>query len=745
MDLRLSLGNRDAPILILLDAPSKDDIEAGQVLSGYLGNMVLKHLDPAQVQAVALLDAPAIKAPTKTVALAALEQWRADAATRTPRIVIPMGSLALWACMGDEHTSVIDWRGYFIAPMVGEIQSFVLEQGVYKSSRKPSAKHPGYSKGDPRMMKRKMLVPSVLPPTTEHVLPTITPQMVQKTGLTLLSVLRGDLKKTEAALRPGFKIEELEDFKFDRACPTTIDAKVVVDIETTWTHQIECIGVGDANQTASVGNWNTGEMSRLLTNSTTIIAHNAAFDFSHLRKQFNIDHVRLWDTMLAAYMLHPDGKKSLNWVISQYLNVRRHKHLGHEHPELYNALDVRRTQQIYTKLREGLHFTGQLKFFEEGMMPAIPTLVGMSERGLQVDVVYSHQWMSDLANEYYQLCTTPGAGIATQAARVARHFGLKNSNEESLLKLKLAGHPESEYIDRILRIRDLVKNMNTYAVRGKDVVNPSYLPGTRDTDTANSGIAYSGRPTASKPNIQNQPLVARRQFIPGTGKIFVSLDWSQIEPRITAALSGDDNLSQDIEAGLYDSIAAYLSCPRSVAKMVVLMSAYLGSPRTLKDKLMLNGIHKSYEECKQLQAKMFSRYAKWGKWRDRIIRRARADHYLTNPFGKRAPFMRPHPAKAVNFMPQSTAACILWYCLPQVEKAIAPLDATITTTVHDEILMECAPDKMNEVVVAAKEVMEQKWDIVAPGFSVPTKAKFGSNWADMLEVDSPWSVYERKQ
>jgi DNA polymerase I-like protein with 3'-5' exonuclease and polymerase domains len=127
---------------------------------------------------------------------------------------------------------------------------------------------------------------------------------------------------------------------------------------------------------------------------------------------------------------------------------------------------------------------------------------------------------------------------------------------------------------------------------------------------------------------------------------------------------------------------------------------------------------------------MFARYHKWAAWRQGIIKDAERQKWLRNPFGKWAPFLRPHASKAVNFMPQSGAACCLWYSLPLVEKAIAPFGGMLYNTVHDEITVQAPIGKESEVSQAAKMVMEYSWPQLG-GLVVPVKVKMGSNWGTM--------------
>jgi DNA polymerase I-like protein with 3'-5' exonuclease and polymerase domains len=148
------------------------------------------------------------------------------------------------------------------------------------------------------------------------------------------------------------------------------------------------------------------------------------------------------------------------------------------------------------------------------------------------------------------------------------------------------------------------------------------------------------------------------------------------------------------------------------------------------------GINLKLAECKDFQDKMFTRYHRWAEWREEIIAEARTKHALRNSFGKWAPFIMNTPAKAVNFNPQSCAACALWYSLPRVEATIAPFQGKMVTTVHDEILIQAPYDCWREAATAAKAVMETRWPQLKDT-SIPVDVKVGLNWKEMLPMDSP--------
>lgn len=110
---------------------------------------------------------------------------------------------------------------------------------------------------------------------------------------------------------------------------------------------------------------------------------------------------------------------------------------------------------------------------------------------------------------------------------------------------------------------------------------------------------------------------------------------------------------------------------------------------------------------------------------------ARSEYCLTNPFGLKRYFYSSDDAPAaVNFMPQSTAAIIMWKTLVELNERLKDVGGRILNTIHDAILCEIPEHMEAPAKAVVMEVMQQEWREIAPGFRVPVKVKVGRTWGE---------------
>jgi DNA polymerase I-like protein with 3'-5' exonuclease and polymerase domains len=607
-------------------------------------------------------------------------------------------------------------------------------------------------KGDVIVYKKAQVVrpPLSAVETLQRFIATFDPAGMRRMGFALMPVMAADLRRAGRAVRGELKMAPTH---FETS-PTIFPAggDVAVDIETVGrTMELERIGIANEVKTWTMPWSSAGQNAArsVLADAKRVIIHNVGFDEPRLRAagaQVPVE-TPIFCTMLGTYMVQPDGKKGLNYAISLFLDAERHKHLSGDMPAMYNALDTRRTFDLVAPLTAELERTGQRQWFEKWVMPAARTLIRMSERGVRVDEIALAEWRGRLVVDDAALTAqwmewAPGVN-PNAAGQVAKHFGLQSADEDALKAVLRMG--ASPAIETLLALRTTRKLMSTYtdiALSEDGCVHPSYLPGQKDDDSAaGKGIAYSGRWTARDPNLQQVPPIARRVYVAHNRETHVLLeaDWRQFELRSNAALAGDEVLVADLEAeDFFGVLAAQIGADRKVVKTGVYLSSYLGSPKTLHKKFQIEGVRITYGECVAFQKALFSRYRKWDAYRQRIIAEVDAKRELRNAFGKWAPFPggRGDAPKAVNFLPQSTNACVATIVLPQLEAALAPMDARLLTLVHDSVLVEVPRRDVSRCADVVREIMEQKFEQVAKGFRVPVSMKVGESWGQMKEVES---------
>jgi len=761
-------GDPAAPVLIVAMAPGREELQADSPLVGGSGKLLWKQLlkkaginraDCYIINTIGEWPEGIDGNPTK----AQLHKWW-DAfdeamARSTAKVALLLGGAAMWRFtgIGNYPSPIEDWRGYLVARDECGLLTRVREvQGVYKTSNSKR----GIRKGDHKLEKHKEAAAAPWPHSVLWAIPTLHPAAVLRTGYTTLPVLAADCARLGRALRGELDIKE-EPWATSpevHYAYTPDYGPAVFDIETGGINNEIITRIGATFEgrawTSPWGDRARDGIKQALGNGDSV-AFNIAFDAPRLE----LNGVKVpepwWDVMLAAAVLKPDLKKSLNYVASLYLDTQRWKHKSEEDPEQYNAKDVIKTKHLYPVLKEELKRTGQLDLFERRMMPTVPTLVRMTQRGIPVDRAVKQRWVEHLTVEQYQALDQweqLAPGIKTAGKNLLRFlysdlglpiqynkYGGETSELAGLRKLLMSeqlSDRQHNTIEALLKLRTIQKDLRTYAeidIAGDGCVHPGYLPAGKDTDSFGKGIAGTGRITASNLNIQNQPQTARLMYISRRrDMVLLEADFSQIEARIIAHLSGDDVLKTAIEEGLHESNQRALGVDKTRAKNGFYGWAYGAGKRTLSKTFISKGYNISEKECGALLAGFDSRFARVAAWRRRVAAEVSNCYYLTNAFGRRRYFMgggRDVP-KGLDFHPQSCAADIMWSVLRPLEDALRGFDAAILATIHDSILAEVRRDLVPEVAEVMNHIMEQPWNEL-DGLVIPIELKQGENWGSM--------------
>ena len=304
----------------------------------------------------------------------------------------------------------------------------------------------------------------------------------------------------------------------------------------------------------------------------------------------------------------------------------------------------------------------------------------------------------------------------------------------------------------ILEYRGVAKLQSTYVDALPKLVNPR--TGRLHTSFSQT-IAATGRLSSEKPNLQNIPVRSedgrriRRAFVPSEGRCFLAADYSQIELRIMAHLSGDTQLldafreGQDIHTRTASELftvapSAVSSEMRVVAKTINFGVLYgMSAFRLARDLKMSN------REAKAFIDRYFHRYPGVRDWKDMTLQAARIHGYVETLLGRRRPLpdlgSSNHSARtaaermAVNTPVQGSAADVVKLAMLACERDLvaAGLDAEVLLQVHDELIFELPPaqlDATREVVIQA---MEGAAELTVP---LTVELGWGNNWAEVDEV-----------
>lgn len=758
-------GDPRASLLIIAMAPGREELAHDKPLIGPSGDQLWKQL--SKKAGVSRADCYIVNTigewpegidgnPTKVQFDKYWDLFDEAVGGSSARIALLLGKAALERFAGLSG-GIEAWRGYLVAPNEAQTLSrTITREAVYKTSNSKR----GIKKGDPKIEKVKAIVSAPWPSTVEWAIPTLHPAAILRSGFTLLPAFAADIARVGRSLRGELLIKPPV---WTDGLPMSIEVRhkgpTVADIETGGINNgiITRIGAtnGDEVWTSLWDNRSRDRLRDVLREGSVSVAFNIGFDAPRLADHGAPLPEPWWDVMLAAATVKPELKKSLNYVSSLYQDKQRHKHLSESNPAFYNAMDVSDTKDLYYILKAELERTGMLDLFERRMMPTVPTLVDMTKRGIAVDIPARDAWIKELLAQRdvtYARWEQLAPGQKTAGSRLLNYLygelGLapqhhKHGGETSdvsgmrkLLMLPTLSGKQRSTIETLLELRGIEKDLRTYAeveLDGDGRIHPGFLPAGKDTDSFGRGIAGTGRITSSGPNIQNQHQVARRMYRPShLGLALLEGDWSQIEARIIAQLSGDEELKGAIREGLHTSNMRAFGVDKTRAKNGFYGWAYGAGKRTLHNTFIGKGFNVPEHECEALLRGFDRRFERAAAWRRRIADEVSTRYHLTNPFGRRRYFLggsRDVPA-GLDFQPQSSAADVMWTVLRPLADSLRGLDAHLLATVHDSVLIECPRERVSDAARVMREIMEQPWPELG-GLSVPVEFKIGENWGSM--------------
>ncbi len=511
------------------------------------------------------------------------------------------------------------------------------------------------------------------------------------------------------------------------------------------------------------------------------VGQNLKYDL-HILKNYDLD-VRgsLFDTMLAHFILKPEQKHNLNVLAEQYLDysmVKIESLIGKKGiqqssfrsvaPEVaceYAGEDADITWQLAEIFRKEIKEQGFSKLSEQIEMPLIPVLMKMEHHGITLDVAALNHFaiklredilktegeIFSLAGMEFNISSPKQLGevlfdrlkiVENPKKTKTRQYA---TGEEILIQLK-EKHP---VVGKMLEYRSLKKLLNTYVAalpllvkRGTGKIHTSF----------NQALVTTGRLSSVNPNLQNIPIreergrEIRRAFIPEKpDNIFFSADYSQIELRLMAHLSGDEQMiaafvnNEDIHtataAKIYKLDLADVSKDmRSRAKTANFGIIYGISAFGLSQRM-----HISRTEARELIDGYFVSYPKVREFMDASIRMARENGYVETMFGRkrllpdilsRNAVVRGNAERnAINSPIQGSAADIIKIAMIRIQEAFEKeqLKSALMLQVHDELNFDVYPDELERVKEITKKEMEH-----ATSLSVPLIVEMGegANWLE---------------
>ena len=469
------------------------------------------------------------------------------------------------------------------------------------------------------------------------------------------------------------------------------------------------------------------------------------------------DSGRSFDVIVAAYLLNP-LKSDYNYedVAREQLGLLIDEKLDDTAKSCYEAYTAYAAAPL---LEKKLEETGMYRLFREVEMPLVFTLYNMEQAGVQVEaeelktygdqlgtrIVELEKEIYDLAGEEFNINSPKQLGVILFEKLGMPHAKKTKTGYSTAADVldKLA--PDYPIVAKILEYRQLTKLKSTYA----DGLAVFIGTDGRIHGKFNQTVTATGRLSSTEPNLQNIPVrmelgrLIRKVFVPKEGCVFVDADYSQIELRILAHCSGDEQLIQAYREArdihrmtasqvFHTPFDEVTDLQRRNAKAVNFGIVYGISSFGLSQDLSI-----TRKEAAQYIEHYFETYPGIKKFLDDSVAHAKENGYAVTLFGRR----RPVPElKSSNFMQRSfgervamnapiqgTAADIIKIAMIGVDEELRKrnMKSRLILQVHDELLIEADENEVEEVKEILKDKMEHAADL-----SVPLIADMhtGKNW-----------------
>jgi len=491
----------------------------------------------------------------------------------------------------------------------------------------------------------------------------------------------------------------------------------------------------------------------------------------------------LFDTMIAHFLIQPDMRHNMDALAETYLNYapvsietligkreRGKEQLSMRDVPLdqvadYAAEDADVTLQLKTAFAPMLKSSGVDKLFHDVEIPLVPVLADMETEGIRLDgdtlkdlsrsltrdIVATEKRIQKMAGTEFNVSSPRQVGevlfdrLKIMDKPVKTRTGQYSTAEDVLSKIENK-HP---IIQQILDYRELVKLKNTYV----DVLPGMVNPRTGRIHTSfNQVVAVTGRLSSDNPNLQNIPIRTergreiRKAFVPRSAKyVLLSADYSQIELRIIAALSGDKgmidafNSGEDIHATtaakVYGVKAKEVTPEmRRNAKMVNFGIIYGISAFGLADRLNI-----SRTEAREIIDNYFRQYPRIKEYMDDSIEKARKKGYVETLLGRRRYLRDINSANAtvrgfaernaINAPIQGSAADMIKIAMINIHGDLAKkkLKSKMLLQVHDELVFDVLKEEADEVGALVEKRMKTALPLGVP---VEVGMGTGKNWLE---------------
>lgn len=490
-----------------------------------------------------------------------------------------------------------------------------------------------------------------------------------------------------------------------------------------------------------------------------------------------------FDTLIGSYLLNPGSRAHLleDQIFTEFgqetksleVLLKEFKAFDKIPQELIIEFGCRRADyigQLSPKLAAGLKENKLDHLYKDIELPLIPVLAGMEEVGVKIDAKFLNK-MSVKVGDRLETISKQIYKLAGEEFNISSPLQLKRILFEKLqipttkIKKTKTGlstaaaelekmrglHP---IIDLISEHRELSKLKSTYLDALPELINKET---GRVHTSFNQAVTSTGRLSSSNPNLQNIPIRTdlgneiRKAFVAEKGYKILAADYSQLELRIAAHLSGDKNMSESFRKGedihkrtaseIYGvKIEDVTTEMRYAAKTINFGVLYGQGPRALSQQTGM-----SFDEAREFIAKYFQIYKDIRRYMDETKEMAKTKGYVETLFGRRRylPEIKSNVAvirssaerMATNMPVQGTEADLIKMAMINIDEQLAKLDgnsdgksARMLMQVHDELVFEVKEALLGKVAKIVKTKMEGVYKLAVP---LVAELESGDNWGEL--------------
>lgn len=509
--------------------------------------------------------------------------------------------------------------------------------------------------------------------------------------------------------------------------------------------------------------------------SKRIIGHNLKFDLAILYRILEVKESQIEaDTMILAWLLSPDNSLSLDNLALRFFRYSMIKYsevvpkgenfsnLEIDRAKDYASEDAYITYILYLELKENIN-EWIYKEAKEVEFPFINTLIRVESNGVKLDIELFEKLLKEakinleeltqkiytIADEEFNINSTKQLSkILFEKLNLKAIKKTKSgySTDESVLKKLINQH---EIIPLLLNYREMFKLKSTYFEPLLKFAKSN--KSSRIYTTLLQSGTQTGRLSSKNPNLQNIPArgelakKVRNGFIADEGKLLIGIDYSQIELRLLAHFSKDENLIEAFreDKDIHTETAIKLfgkdlaDSKRAIAKSINFGLIYGMGSRKLSATLNSQGFNTSTKEASEYIESYFENFPTVKSYLEELKGKIREDGYVETLLGRRRFFqfnsladyqISSHLREGVNTLFQGSAADLIKLAMNRVDLLLEERDSKMLLQIHDELLFEAPKESAKEIALEFQNIMENIYKL-----RVPLKSSIGvaKSWGEI--------------